>query len=138
MTASAPRALVAGPALLAAAAVGLQVMDPLAGEGIPCPFHALTGLHCPGCGMTRAAALLLRGDLAGALQHNVLLVPTLIGAVAWWVHALAPDRTRWLPGVLREPASTPATLLRAASLVLVLFAVVRNLPAFEVLAPPID
>ena len=121
MAGSNRRALVAGPALLAAAAAGLQVFDPLDGEGIPCPFHAVTGLHCPGCGMTRAAALLLRGDVAGAAAHNVLLFPVLVIAVAAWAGAVLPRRTGWLP---------------ALSVLLVAFAVARNLPAFGFLAPP--
>ena len=31
---------------------------------IPCVFHSLTGLKCPGCGMQRAIHLLLRGRVA--------------------------------------------------------------------------
>lgn len=35
-----------------------------------CPFWNLTGLPCPGCGMTRALSALLHGDLrAAALFH---------------------------------------------------------------------
>lgn len=44
----------------------------------PCVFHRLTGLYCPGCGNTRALAALLRGDVAGSLAWNVLLIPTLV------------------------------------------------------------
>src|SRR3954469_4662288 len=38
-----------------------------------CPFHAATGLWCPGCGMTRATYALLHGDLGAALSANVFL-----------------------------------------------------------------
>lgn len=39
-----------------------------------CMLRWLTGLHCPGCGGTRAAHALLHGDLAQAFAYNPLLV----------------------------------------------------------------
>ena len=40
------------------------------GFTIKCPFHAITGLHCPGCGVTRATLLLLKGHVADSLNMN--------------------------------------------------------------------
>ena len=40
----------------------------------PCPWRTLTGLDCPFCGATRAAASLAHGDVVGALDHNALFV----------------------------------------------------------------
>lgn len=60
-------------------AVVLWQVDPNApGNGLPpCPFLALTGLYCPGCGSTRALHALLHGDLGHALAMNPLLVLSL-------------------------------------------------------------
>jgi hypothetical protein len=46
--------------------------DPLAidGLGIPCPFHAITGVVCPGCGMTRALLLVGQLQWSAALRMN--------------------------------------------------------------------
>lgn len=41
-------------------------------KGIPCWFNLMTGLKCPGCGMTHAIAQLWRGDIKGALEYNAL------------------------------------------------------------------
>lgn len=40
-----------------------------------CPFKALTGLPCPGCGITHAFLALGRLDLAGACAANPLVFP---------------------------------------------------------------
>ncbi len=57
-----------------------------------CPFALCTGTACPGCGMTRAASSLIRGDLGGALTLHPL-VP-LVGAqlAAGWVWYLLRRR----------------------------------------------
>lgn len=39
-----------------------------------CPFLALTGLKCPGCGSQRAIHSLLNLDIVSALRYNGLLV----------------------------------------------------------------
>ena len=44
------------------------------GYGIPCIFRLTTGLKCPGCGMTHAYIELCKGNLHGALGHNILSV----------------------------------------------------------------
>lgn len=48
----------------------------------PCPFYALTGLRCPGCGSTHAFYALVHGDLAAAWAANpftLVVVPLLVG-----------------------------------------------------------
>jgi len=39
-----------------------------------CPFHATTGLHCPGCGSLRALHHLLHFRLYSAISSNPLMV----------------------------------------------------------------
>ena len=59
------------------------------GIGICCPFEHLTGLLCPGCGVSGMMLALLRGDLAAAFACNPVtfcLLPAfaaLIGYLSW-------------------------------------------------------
>lgn len=103
-----------------AAYAGLN--DPFREQLFPkCFILHTTGLACPSCGATRATHLLLRGDVAGALEFNallVLLVPVIIfGMVRWWIGAARGWTTVW-------------TLPRAGLAIglAFLWAVVRNLP----------
>ena len=47
------------------------------GAGVPCLFRRVTGLLCPGCGMSRALGAISRGDILQAMQYNVLSVTLL-------------------------------------------------------------
>ena len=44
---------------------------------IYCPIRYLTGIPCPGCGMSRALGCLLRLDFRGSLRCNPALLPCL-------------------------------------------------------------
>ncbi len=67
-----------------------------------CPFKALTGLPCPGCGMTHAFLALGRLDLAGACADNPLVFP-----LAVLVALCAIGR---IPRSLRSPKVTVPAL----------------------------
>ena len=54
-----------------------------------CPFRAVTGLPCPGCGMTRAFCSMGHGDLPGAFGYNALAPFVFAAALLVWAHALA-------------------------------------------------
>jgi hypothetical protein len=43
-----------------------------------CPFHAVTGIPCPGCGMTRAMISLGQLKLEEAIKYNLFSTPLLI------------------------------------------------------------
>jgi len=61
--------------LLASGAAYLFVFTPGSAGFFPlCPFRALTGFTCPGCGATRALHQLLHGNLIAAFELNPLLM----------------------------------------------------------------
>lgn len=66
------------PALLIAV-VYIIIMQ-LSGKKI-CPLANMTGLPCPGCGLSRAAVLFIQGDFAGAWKMHPFFYFFLILAV---------------------------------------------------------
>lgn len=56
---------------------------------IICPFRAVTGLLCPGCGMTRAFCALGHGELMRAIHFNALSPLLYLALLVIWVGALA-------------------------------------------------
>jgi hypothetical protein len=101
-----------------------------AGHYPTCPFLWLTGLYCPGCGALRTLHALAHGDVAAAAGLNVLVLTAVPLMVAWWgrwtYRQWSGKPRRWL-----APGWSLWTLL----VVVVAFGVLRNLPAFAVLAP---
>lgn len=47
-----------------------------------CPFRLMTGLSCPGCGMTRALRALCSGDILTSFYWHPMCIPLLITAAA--------------------------------------------------------
>ncbi len=61
-----------------------------------CPLRGFTGLPCPSCGLTRAFAALVRGDLWTAVGWNALCLPLallLIAAPLIALYELAAGRS---------------------------------------------
>ncbi|MGZ4682799.1 MAG: DUF2752 domain-containing protein [Acidimicrobiales bacterium] len=115
------------PAVLFAAGLGacayIIAVDPNHSSAYPqCPTKLMTGLDCPLCGATRAVHSLLRGNVVGAMDHNllfVLLLPFITYAfVAWTATRMGhpmkpiPMSSRWVNIPL--------------AVVMVVFTVVRN------------
>ncbi|MDJ0769113.1 MAG: DUF2752 domain-containing protein [Ilumatobacter sp.] len=112
---------------LAAGTAYVVADDPSDGGFLPCPFRTLTGLWCPGCGVTRATHHLFRGDIVQALRFNAFVVVILASLAAvwlgWTLHA-AGRSVRWA-------ARIPVWAQVAAGAVLFAFAVVRNVPGID-------
>ena len=119
-------------AALAAAAVGVVVLvDPNEPGHYPtCPFLAVTGAFCPGCGSLRAVHAMGSGDLGTALDRNVLTVLAVLPLLMLWG---SWTRRQWTGQ--RRTSVAPAWVLWTLLGVVCVFGVVRNLSFGAALAP---
>lgn len=62
----------------------LAVVSPSDDGPTICPFALFAGIACPGCGMTRAASHLVKGDFGAALAYHPLVpLIALMSTVGW-------------------------------------------------------
>ena len=96
---------------------------------IPCLFHELTVLYCPGCGITRMIFSILQFDFYQAFRWNIflfILIPIFLGYgivyyVDWIFDKTPPVLPNWFWNILLFSA--------------ILFGILRNIPYFHYLIP---
>ena len=88
-----------------------------------CPFLALTGFACPGCGSMRALYSLTQGDVGLMWAYNPLAVLAVVALVWIWV-ALVIRTVRGRP----RSRVAPGWLLMVAAVGVVIYGVARNIP----------
>lgn len=128
--------VVLGILALAGAAFVLHQRGPHGVPWVPsCTFHRLTGLNCPGCGMTRAAHATLHGRIGEAFRFNpvgMALLPVV--GIGVGIKILGWVRGRPLPFRMNVGKYGVWVLVG----VVVVFWILRNVPVwpFNLLAPP--
>ena len=126
----------ASTGILAAAASAFVVgnFNPTTAGFFPvCPLYQMTGIACPGCGLTRGFHALFHGDVLTALDYNAILPFYLFILGYFFVSLLLiAVRGRGLSWNVFPPAAMYGFLIVA-----LVFTVLRNLPIypFSVLAP---
>lgn len=128
-----PRAIQTAKTLIPAALVGmgyvfLLLFTPFS---IPCPFHAVTGWYCPGCGVSRMCLSLLQLDFAAALRSNAALILLLPVALFLFIF----QTVRYIRTGQRSLSRWQTVLIWSATVLLLAFGILRNFPAFAFLAP---
>jgi hypothetical protein len=85
----------------------LALLSPDGDGPTVCPFALCTGMACPGCGMTRAASNLIRGNMTTALAYHPLIPLIAAMAVGGWLWyqlrrsgRVRPLPTRWVNAIM--------------------------------------
>ena len=95
----------------------------VSGFAIPCVFSKITGLLCPGCGITRMLAAALRGNFKEAYGYNRLLFLTLpvISLV------LAVEEIKYIRTGSRQMFRLSQVILWSEIILLLIFGIIRNI-----------
>jgi|SRR4030095_6914003 Protein of unknown function (DUF2752) len=102
------------------AAVTLVSFFALGFPAWPCPFLKVTGLPCPGCGLTRALFFLIKGDLKTSLTYHAFAPLFLLGFLVVAVASVLPDRTRqvWIDKLVTLEQRSGLVLIALTGLIL--------------------
>lgn len=107
------------------------LLNRLLGFGIPCLFHKLTSLYCPGCGITRMFIALSKFDFQAAVEANVLafLLLPFAGGIVFY------KSVRFIKNGITDDSKLLKVCYGIALVLVVIFGVLRNMPGFSFFAP---
>ena len=96
--------------------------------GIPCVFYEITGLYCPGCGITRLCLSLFEGDVYQAFRYNPIIFIDLPILFILFVLNIFFKNNKNIKKI------TDVIIIFLATITII-FGVIRNIPIFSFLAP---
>ncbi|NLW89215.1 MAG: DUF2752 domain-containing protein [Clostridiaceae bacterium] len=101
------------------------------GTGLPCALYSFTGLFCSGCGTGRMFLSILRLDFYQAFRYNPLIFSMLPFMILFFLrHEIA-----YVKREQRSLTRPEIFFMIFFCISLILFAILRNIPAFSFLAP---
>lgn len=95
---------------------------------IDCPIKKITGLYCPGCGITRMLLSILQLDVYQAFRYNPLLFICLPFLVFFIIESIISKK---------EPLynKIPTKIWVMIIIMFIIYGILRNIPFFDFLAP---
>ena len=98
---------------------------------IPCPIYKITGLYCPGCGVTRMCVSLINLDFCSAFHNNQLIFLSIPIFIIFGV----VQTVKYIKTGKNSLNRFQEYFLYIYIIVLILFGVLRNIPYFYFLRP---
>lgn len=95
---------------------------------IACVFYEITGLYCPGCGITRSILSLIDGNIYQAFRYNpIIFIDIPLIMITSIIDFIYKDNKK-----VKKVTNAIYIMLLIITLV---FGVLRNIPYFSFLAP---
>ena len=92
---------------------------------IPCLFHEITNLYCPGCGITRMFLALFKLDFYQAFRYNPLVFILLILSIVYFL----------VKKIGKLIFKLPNYIYYYLLFIVIIYGILRNIPLFSFLAP---
>ena len=92
---------------------------------IPCLFHEITNLYCPGCGITRMFLSLFKLDFYQAFRYNPLVFILLILSIVYFL----------VKKIGKLIFKLPNYIYYYLLFIVIIYGILRNIPLFSFLAP---
>lgn len=99
---------------------------------IPCLFHKLTNLYCPGCGITRCIVSLLKGNISEAFKYNRLAFILLPFLTIYFIYKIYRYLTNSQDKIIKK---IPNIIWIILLIITILFGILRNIKYFTFLRP---
>ena len=99
---------------------------------IPCIFHEITGLYCPGCGTTRLIFALLEGHIKEAFNYNRLVFILLPFIISYYIYYSYLYIFNKKDNIIYKIKKIYIYILLSIT---ILFGILRNIDTFSYLKP---
>ena len=96
---------------------------------IPCLFHLITNLYCPGCGITRMFFSLLSLNFKESFFYNPWVFILLVFGLLYYIYAFICFIFNF------EKRKVPNIVIYIILVLTLIYWVLRNIPYFSILAP---
>ena len=123
--------VISAVAILVTAGFAYMIINKYTGFYIPCVFHLVTGLYCPGCGVSGMCISIAQLDFVSAFKHNSALLVMSPLFVLLFVSIIY----RYIKKGSLMTSKWQNVLIFIMIAVLLVFGVLRNIPYFSFLAP---
>lgn len=98
------------------------------GIAIPCVFNKITGLYCPGCGITRMTLSILKGDIYQAFRYNpIIFIDVPIICISLIFEKCFKN--------IKYVKKITNVIFIILLIITIIFGVLRNIPQLSFLAP---